>query len=210
MLRSRHPLLDAVSSDLSKFHKAGGKLILWHGWADPHISPRTTIAYHEALQTHMGEDVLNEFERLYLLPGVYHCGNGEGPSAIDLVTPMLEWVESNTAPGAIETSTPTTTGESKFGQWAKSGSGAGKLPSGSGSTEMTPAKRMLQTEASESGSAASTMTRPVYPYPAVAKYKGTGDVNDAANFEKGKPLYTKKTHQWLGQDFFNPYTPTKE
>ncbi|KAE9263457.1 hypothetical protein PF008_g32360, partial [Phytophthora fragariae] len=44
LLRSRHPLLDAVSSDLSEFHKAGGKLILWHGWADPHISPRTTIA----------------------------------------------------------------------------------------------------------------------------------------------------------------------
>ncbi|KAE9205289.1 hypothetical protein PF004_g17605 [Phytophthora fragariae] len=199
LLRSRHPLLDAVSSDLSEFHKAGGKLILWHGWADPHISPRTTIAYHEALQKRMGEDTLNEFERLYLLPGVYHCGSGEGPSAIDLVTPMLEWVESSTAPGAIQTSTPASTGESKFGQWAKSGSGSG-LP---------PLKRMLQTEASGSGSAASTVTRPVYPYPAVAKYKGSGDVNDAANFEEGKPLYTKKTRDWLGEDFFNPYTPTK-
>ncbi|EGZ04770.1 hypothetical protein PHYSODRAFT_320287 [Phytophthora sojae] len=193
LLRSRHHLLDA----------AGGKLILWHGWADPHISPRTTIAYHEALQKHMGEATLNEFERLYLLPGVYHCGNGEGPSAIDLVTPMLEWVESNTAPGAIETSTPTNTGESKFGQWAKSESGSGKPPSG------PPSRRMLQTEASGSGSAATTVTRPVYPYPAVAKYKGTGDVNDAANFEKGKPLYTKKTRSWLGEDVFNPYTPTK-
>ncbi|KAE9086930.1 hypothetical protein PF006_g25917 [Phytophthora fragariae] len=199
LLRSRHPLLDAVSSDLSEFHKAGGKLILWHGWADPHISPRTTIAFHEALQKRMGEDTLNEFERLYLLPGVYHCGSGEGPSAIDLVTPMLEWVESSTAPGAIQTSTPVSTGESKFGQWAKSGSGSG----------MPPMQRMLQTEASESGSAASTVTRPVYPYPAVAKYKGSGDVNDAANFEEGKPLYTKKTHSWLGEDFFNPYTPTE-
>ncbi|KAE9314018.1 hypothetical protein PF008_g19586 [Phytophthora fragariae] len=147
----------------------------------------------------MGEKTLNEFERLYLLPGVYHCGSGEGPSAIDLVTPMLEWVESSTAPGAIQTSTPASTGESKFGQWAKSGSGSG-LP---------PLKRMLQTEASGSGSAASTVTRPVYPYPAVAKYKGSGDVNDAANFEEGKPLYTKKTRDWLGEDFFNPYTPTK-
>ncbi|KAE9014773.1 hypothetical protein PR003_g16063 [Phytophthora rubi] len=199
LLRSRHPLLDAVNSDLSRFHKAGGKLILWHGWADPHISPRTTIAYHEALQKRMGEKTLNEFERLYLLPGVHHCGSGEGPSAIDLVTPMLEWVESSTAPGAIQTSTPASTGESKFGQWAKSGSGSG-LP---------PLKRMLQTEASGSGSAASTVTRPVYPYPAVAKYKGSGDVNDAANFEEGKPLYTKKTRDWLGEDFFNPYTPTK-
>ncbi|GMF58730.1 unnamed protein product [Phytophthora fragariaefolia] len=207
LLRSRHLLLDAVSSDLSSFQMAGGKLILWHGWADPHISTRTTIAFHEALQKNMGEKTLNQFERLYLLPGVYHCGNGEGPSAIDLVTPMLEWVESSTAPGAIITSTPTNTGENKFGQWAKSGSGAGK-PS-SGSSDMTPPKRMLQAEASGSRSAASTMTRPVYPYPAVAKYKGTGDLNDAASFEKGKPLYTKKTRYWLGENFFDPYTPTK-
>ncbi|KAG3008851.1 hypothetical protein JG687_00009910 [Phytophthora cactorum] len=205
LLRARHPLLDAVSSDLSKFHKAGGKLIIWHGWSDPHISPRTTIAYHEALQTNMGKKVLNEFERLYLLPGVYHCGSGEGPSAIDLVTPMLEWVEAGTAPDAIETSTPTNTGESKFGQWAKSGSGAGGPPSGSAP------QRNLESEASSSasGSAATTVTRPVYPYPAVAKYKGTGDVNDAANFEKGSALYTKPTRSWLGEDFFKPYTPTK-
>ncbi|KUG00346.1 hypothetical protein AM587_10016789 [Phytophthora nicotianae] len=188
LLRARHPLLDAVSSDLSKFHKAGGKLIIWHGWSDPHISPRTTIAYHEALQKTMGKKVLNEFERLYLLPGVYHCGNGE---------------ESGTAPEAIETSTPTNTGESKFGQWAKSGSGSGGPPSGSAP------QRNLEAEASSSGSAATTVTRPVYPYPAVAKYKGTGDVNDAANFEKGSALYTKPTRSWLGEDFFNPYTPTK-
>ncbi|KAG1685068.1 hypothetical protein DVH05_009758 [Phytophthora capsici] len=200
-LRARHPLLDAVSSDLSKFHKAGGKLILWHGWADPHISARTTIAYHEALQKNMGKTVLNEFERLYLLPGVYHCGNGEGPSAIDLVTPMLNWVETGTAPDAVETSTPTNTGESKFGQWAKSGSGAGGPPS----------QRNLEMGASSStsGSADTIVTRPVYPYPAVAQYKGTGDVNDAANFEKGEALYTKPTRSWLGEDFFKPYAPTK-
>ncbi|GMF31020.1 unnamed protein product [Phytophthora lilii] len=138
----------------------------------------------------MGNDILNEFERLYLLPGVYHCGNGEGPSAIDLVTPMLEWVELGTAPDRVETSTSTNTGGSKFGQWAKSGSGAG-LPSGSGSSG--PPKRNPETGSSSSGSAASTVTRPVYPYPAVAKYKGTGDMNDAANFEKGKALYSKTT-----------------
>jgi hypothetical protein len=204
LLRPRHPLLDAVSSDLSKFHAAGGKLILWHGWADPHISPRTTIAYHEALQAQMGKKALNEFERLYLLPGVYHCGNGEGPSAIDLVTPMLQWVEAGTAPDAVETSTPVSTGDGEFGQWAKSGSGSGGPPSGA-----APARNLQATETSSSGSAAATVTRPVYPYPAVAKYKGTGDVNDAANFEKGEALYTKATRSWLGQDFFKPYTPTE-
>ncbi|KAG7396951.1 Tannase and feruloyl esterase [Phytophthora boehmeriae] len=193
LLRPRHPVLDAVSPDLSKFHAAGGKLILWHGWADPHISPRTTIAYHEALQTELGEDVVEEFERLYLLPGVSHCGNGEGPSAIDLVTPMLEWVESDVAPNAIQTSSASEAGESEFGQY-KTSSKAADQPA-----------RNLQTDTSTSGSAAATVTRPVYPYPAVAKYKGTGDVNDASNFEKGEPLYTNKTAYWLGQDFFTPY-----
>lgn len=205
LLRPRHPLLDAVSPDLSKFHAAGGKLILWHGWADPHISPRTTIAYHEALQSKLGDKVLNEFERLYLLPGVYHCGNGEGPSAIDLVTPMLEWVEAGTAPDAVETRTAEQAGASEFGQWHKSGSGSMAGPAGS----VDKPARNLQTETSSSGSAAATVTRPVYPYPAVAKYKGTGDVNDAANFEKGKALYTKKTASWLGEDFFEAYTPLK-
>ncbi|RLN47701.1 hypothetical protein BBJ29_000561 [Phytophthora kernoviae] len=204
LLRPRHPVLDAVSPDLSKFYDAGGKLILWHGWADPHISPRTTIAYHEALQAEMGEDVVEEFERLYLLPGVYHCGNGEGPSAIDLVTPMLEWVESDMAPNALQTSTASEIGASEFGQWHKSSSGSMNLPSGSNPIELPT--RNLQTEASSSGSTASPATRPVYPYPALAKYKGTGDVNDAANFEKGEALYTNKTGYWLGKDFFSAYS----
>ncbi|RLN94865.1 hypothetical protein BBJ28_00011972 [Nothophytophthora sp. Chile5] len=195
LLRPRHPLLDAVSPDLSEFYAAGGKLILWHGWADPHISPRTTIAYHEALQAEMGDNVLEDFERLYLLPGVYHCGNGEGPSAIDLVTPMLEWVEAGTAPNAVETSSASSESSSEFGQWVSSTSGSG------------PPTRSLQTETSSSASSASTVTRPVYPYPAVAKYIGTGDANDAANFEAGEALYTDVTGYWLGEDFFTAYTP---
>ncbi|ETM98442.1 hypothetical protein PPTG_24617 [Phytophthora nicotianae INRA-310] len=105
LLRARHPLLDATSPDLTAFKNAGGKLILWHGWSDEHISPRTTIAYHEALQKHLGAEQMAEFERLYLLPGVQHCGHGEGMAAIDLVTPLLEWVEQGSAPHKIITST---------------------------------------------------------------------------------------------------------
>jgi len=51
------------------------------------------------------------------------------------------------------------------------------------------------------------VTRPVYPYPQVAKYIGTGDIDDAANFEAGDALYTNKTAYWLGEDFFSAYTP---
>lgn len=213
LLRPRHPLFDAVSPNLTAFYEAGRKLILWHGWADPHISPRTTIAFHEALQNQMGESTLDEFERLYLLPGVYHCGSGEGPSAIDLVTPMLEWVEAGVAPDEIITSSASTSSSSGFGQWPSSGSGA---PAGSGFPESSGSGmaagslsvRHLEAEASgSSGSADSTVTRPVYPYPKVAKYIGSGSINDAANFEAGDALYTNKTGYWLGEDFFDAYTP---
>lgn len=104
LLRPRHPLFDAISPDLSAFKNAGGKLMLWHGWSDEHIPPVGTIAYHEALQNHMGADAVSEFERFYLLPGVYHCGGGEGPSSVDFVTPMLNWVEAGIAPNAITAS----------------------------------------------------------------------------------------------------------
>ncbi|KAG7382329.1 Tannase and feruloyl esterase [Phytophthora boehmeriae] len=171
LLRARHPLLDATSPDLSAFKAAGGKLIMWHGWSDEHISPRTTIAYHEALQQQMGgSDQVAEFERLYLLPGVQHCGRGDGMAAIDLVTPLLQWVEQDSAPHQVLTSS-----EQEQPPW---------MPA-------APVHR----------------TRPVFPYPSLAKYSGQGDANDAANFVEGAPLYTAPTAAWAGQDFFDPYMP---
>ncbi|WP_199534693.1 tannase/feruloyl esterase family alpha/beta hydrolase [Rhodoferax lacus] len=122
-LRARHPLLDATNPDLSAFKAAGGKLILWHGWSDPHISPLNTIAYHEAVQTTLGAAQAAEFERLYLLPGVYHCQGGEGPSAIDLLSPMMDWVEQGAAPGKVQALPPAP-------RTAPSGFGMPKLPPG--------------------------------------------------------------------------------
>jgi feruloyl esterase len=99
-LRARHPLFDATDPDLSAFADGGGKLILWHGWSDEHISPLGTIAYHEALEHQMGGR-LEAFERLFLVPGMYHCSRGEGPSLIDLLTPMMAWVERGVAPEQV-------------------------------------------------------------------------------------------------------------
>jgi feruloyl esterase len=59
-LQANHPLNDATNPDLSAFQKAGGKLILWHGWADQHISPLFTIAYYEAMQNTMGASAVND------------------------------------------------------------------------------------------------------------------------------------------------------
>jgi hypothetical protein len=172
LLKPHHPFLDAVSPDLSAFREAGGKLILWHGWADPQISPRTTIQYHEKLIDNMGADAVEDFNRMYIFPGVWHCGDGEGMASFDLVTPILNWVEASSAPHEIMTSTD---------------------------------------DSSSSGSSSTVYrTRPAYPYPSVAKYSGSGDVNDAANWEEGDALYTNLTGYWLGESFFDVFTPVME
>ncbi|WP_321968946.1 tannase/feruloyl esterase family alpha/beta hydrolase [Paraburkholderia tropica] len=184
-LRHLHPFYDATNADLSAFRRAGGKLILWHGLADPHISPANTVSLHKALVAHMGQKVVDGFERLYLLPGVAHCGNGQGPSNLDLLTAMMAWVEGGVAPDAIMTRT------------AKAASSFG-APNFGG----TDASKQASTQSATSQSTLPDMTRPVYPYPAIARYKGTGDVYDAANWEKGGPEEMVRLRDWSGSDWF--------
>ncbi|GLK87344.1 feruloyl esterase [Pseudomonas turukhanskensis] len=107
-LRVTHPLYDASNPDLSAFANAGHKLLLWHGWSDQHITPLNSIAYHEALHRQLGSVQTEAFERLYLLPGMYHCAGGEGPSQLDLLTPLMQWVEQGQAPAGIVTQVPGT------------------------------------------------------------------------------------------------------
>ena len=95
-LRPRHALNDATNPDLSAFKAAGGKLLPWHGWADQHISPQGTIACYEAMQKIMGQTNMDAFMRMYLASGVAHCGGGEGNDSLDLVTPVMAWVERGT------------------------------------------------------------------------------------------------------------------
>jgi feruloyl esterase len=96
-----HGLYDATDPDLKPFSSAGGKLILWHGLADQHISPLNTIAYYTAMQHVLGPSAVDRFARLYLFPGGSHCGGGEGPFDVDLLTPLIAWVESGAAPNAL-------------------------------------------------------------------------------------------------------------
>ena len=96
-----HGLYDATDPDLSTFAKAGGRLILWHGLADPHISPLNSIAYYIAMNRVMGDAEVRKFARLYLFPGGYHCGGGEGPFNVDLLSAIMAWAERGTAPTAL-------------------------------------------------------------------------------------------------------------
>jgi hypothetical protein len=199
-LRPLHPLYDATNPDLSAFAALGGKLILWHGWADQHISPLNTIAYHEAVQRQMGQAGAEAFERLYLLPGVYHCSGGEGPSLVDLLTPMMLWAERGQAPEAVITHQAQKVQTSDFGQpggTMHNGSGTGAPPAG-----MNPPPAMQAAQ-----SAAPSRSRPVYPYPYIAAYDGKGDPNEASNYHTGEPPAAVQIPNWAGSDFYQPYVP---
>ena len=103
--------LDATDPNLSAFEKAGGKLILWAGYADPAINPAGTISYYQAVTKTMGGlNATEQFARLFLLPGVAHCGGGQGPSTFDALTAITAWVTKGAAPSSLLTSLTDSTG----------------------------------------------------------------------------------------------------
>jgi Tannase and feruloyl esterase len=92
--------LDALNSDLRPLHKAGAKLIIWHGWGDIGVAPGPTLAFYQAAREKVGPE-FNDFVRLYMLPGVAHCGGGEGPDKMKLMAAIMAWVEDGVAPGPM-------------------------------------------------------------------------------------------------------------
>lgn len=96
------PIMDAVDPDLSAFKSHGGKLIQYHGWNDPAIGPGYSIEYRAHLAATMGP--LQDFYRLYMVPGMLHCGGGDAPTHIDWQAAIEAWVEKATPPGALTAS----------------------------------------------------------------------------------------------------------
>ena len=89
--------VDAVNPDLSGFKKRGGKLLLTHGWADTGITPETTIWYYESVLQKMGKNQ-SDWLRLFMAPGMGHCGGGPGVNSFDSIGALEKWVEKKTAP----------------------------------------------------------------------------------------------------------------
>jgi Tannase and feruloyl esterase len=139
------PLLNAIDPDLQAFKKRGGKLLLSHGWNDPVVPPMGTINYYQNVIAKMGSKSATDFVRLYMEPGMQHCGGGPGPNNFGqpMMAALQHWVEDGVAPGAII---------------------ATKYKAGG-----DPASGVVR-------------TRPLCPYPQVARYKGTGSTDEAANF----------------------------
>jgi Tannase and feruloyl esterase len=99
-------LYNADQPDLRTFRERGGKLIIYHGWADPIVTPWRTIEYYEAVQASAGgADAAAGFARLFMLPGFDHCGFSNGPGAndtgFDPLVALESWVERGIAPDSI-------------------------------------------------------------------------------------------------------------
>jgi tannase/feruloyl esterase len=91
--------LNATNPDLDAFKAKGHKLLLWHGWADAGLSPLATIKYYESVQAR--DQKLDEYVKMFLMPGVLHCGGGAGPDNVDWAAAIDGWVESGKAPERI-------------------------------------------------------------------------------------------------------------
>lgn len=171
-------LNNAANTNLRPFMQRGGRLILWHGLADDSVSPAFSLAYYRGVQAELGAEATDQFLRLFLLPGVGHCGRGEGYDQIDFLTPLLAWTESGKAPEQIvaakvaqpaliqphrATSAPAS--QQAEGQFHVARVVSSPLP--------VPGKPPLA-------------TRPVYPYPNIARYTGEGDPNLAAHYRPEK------------------------
>ncbi|GII52622.1 tannase [Planotetraspora thailandica] len=91
--------------DLSAFAKAGGKLLSWHGQADELVPTAGTVDYRERVNRVLGGDKrVDDFYRLFLLPGVTHCGGGTGPQPTDDLGALVKWVEKGQAPATLAAS----------------------------------------------------------------------------------------------------------
>lgn len=94
------PIMDSDDPDLSGFMRRGGKLILYQGWNDPAITAGATIAYHAAVRETLGSAADSQV-RLFMAPGMAHCGGGTGPNDFDMLDEMDRWVENGVAPERI-------------------------------------------------------------------------------------------------------------
>ncbi|MGH9606082.1 MAG: tannase/feruloyl esterase family alpha/beta hydrolase [Terracidiphilus sp.] len=147
--------LNAVNPDLSAFRARGGKLILYHGWDDPAIPALNTVNYYEGVEAKMGLAETDSFTRLYMVPGMQHCGEGPGP---DNFGESWTWTASD----------PQHNVRIALEDWVETGA--------------APAAIIATKTAGSDGQGPAVMTRPLCPYPQAAKYKGSGDLNRAENF----------------------------
>jgi hypothetical protein len=147
--------LDATDPNLAPFRARGGKLIVYHGWQDPAIPAESTTDYYDSVVARLGARETESFVRLYMAPGVQHCADGPGPDAFGQAGDWSSDDAARSARVALE-------------QWVE--------------RDTAPVTIIATKYTGEEPARRATMTRPLCPYPQEAKYKGSGDANDAASF----------------------------
>ena len=148
--------LNATDADLKGFRGRGGKLILFHGWADAAIPPQNTINYYEAVMSRMGAKDADSFVRLFMVPGMEHCGNGVGVSVFGI----------NSVP---RKATPTTRYRRRGGALGRAG-------------HCARAHRGGQAKESRGRDLRAHAPAGIAAWPKTAHYNGSGSTDDAANF----------------------------
>jgi feruloyl esterase len=101
-LHASDPLVEPASTNLSAFSENGGKLIFFHGDSDPWFSPLDTLGYYQSLgAANGGADNVAEWSRMFLVPGMAHCGGGPALDHFDMLSAVVNWVEKGTAPDSV-------------------------------------------------------------------------------------------------------------
>ena len=101
-LHASDPLVEPASTNLSTFSSSGGKLIFFHGDSDPWFSPLDTLEYYKSLAaTNGGADKVAEWSRMFLVPGMRHCGGGPALDQFDMLGAVVNWVEKGIAPDSV-------------------------------------------------------------------------------------------------------------
>jgi hypothetical protein len=96
------PVAPDTAPDLTAFEARGGKLIVYHGWADQGVSPLNTLDYYAQVHTRQGGlDKTREWFRLFMVPGMFHCRGGNAPNTFDFMPAIMAWVEKGEAPNGV-------------------------------------------------------------------------------------------------------------